>query len=232
MSSSLFCPACGKEKNRAGEALGSVWAVATHVAGSIRFKDRLHRSWAQQHAPGVNLSQNVPKLAEALMWTVRQSMAAQRPQVANIPKTPIELLQEFERSLHGYVRRRLEREFGADGEAWWVQGVPLSIRKRCAEEREASAEREELYAYTYLIDLKEIMDKKWALFADSNERVIASYPGLQKKEFLALLTKGNNVRNRYSHPVRASDPGTEQYKNDLNVAQKLLSIVTILGKQT
>lgn len=225
---SLFCPVCGKESNRAGSPFASEWAVATHVAGCIYVGDKLHRSWAIQHAPGVGLSQTVPSLAEAMLWVIHQAIEASRPKTSNEGQTPVTVLHSFERKLHRYVRQRLEQHFGVEREAWWVQGVPVQIRQDCAQRRETDPERAELYQHTFLIDLKAIMEKNWAVFEEDHARLRSAVPELQKKQFLDLLTRVNEVRNRHSHPVRAPDSDSEQYATDLLLARTLERMVDVL----
>lgn len=230
-SLSFSCPICGTEANRAGFPFVSEWAVATHVAGCISVRESLHTSWASSHAPGVDLGQTVARLASALLLVLHQATGSGRAGAGDDQESPITVLHRFEIKLHLYVRRKLEQHFGNESEAWWVEGVPLPIRQVCAQTREADPKRDDLYQYIYLIDLKAIMDKNWALFEGDHARLRSAVPALQKKQFLELLTKVNEVRNRHSHPVRAPDADSDQHATDLRLARFLELIVDALSVQ-
>jgi hypothetical protein len=209
---SLYCPVCDAAANRAGSPFVSEWAVASHVAGCIRAGDKLHKSWARTNAPDVDLRQTVPRLAEALLWKLREAAASARPTLSGHDQTPIAVLQQFELKLHQYVCQRLKEHFGSEGEAWWVKGVPLQIRQDCAQRRETDPERSEPHQYMYLIDLKSIMDKNWALFEEDHARLRTAVPDFQKKLLLYFLSQINEVRNRHSHPLRAPCADSEKMR--------------------
>jgi len=75
------------------------------------------------------------------------------------------------------------------------------------------------------------MEKNWALFEDDYARLRTAVPNLQKKQFLELLHRVNEVRNRHSHPVRAPDPESDQYSSDLQVARTLETVVDFLAAE-
>lgn len=212
MMSELVCPICGATTNRSGAPFVSDWALASHVAGSIRYGDRLHISWAKHNTPEVDLYQSQPLLATALSWPLRQAIETDHRKQAAPAPTPIAVLHEIEVKLHRHIRRRLEEHFGVEGERWWADGVPLQVRQQCAQLREADPARDESYKYTYLIDLKIIVEKNWALFQDDHTRVRESLKS--KKDFLNLLMQLNEVRNRHSHPSRSPDRSSADFKTD------------------
>ena len=220
----LSCPVCGAKTNRDGNAFVSEWALASHVAGSIHGGERLHRSWAKHHAPEVDLRQSVPRLAEGLMWLIRQALKADHLRERPAAPTPISLLHEMERKLHDHVRCRLEAHFGCEQERWWTRGIPLPIRLDCAKRREEDSERKDPYAYTYLIDLKAIVDKNWPLFEQDHTRLRASLP--TKRHLLDLLTRLNDVRNRHSHPIRAPEPTSNGFASDLSFLSEAAQLLS------
>lgn len=114
--------------------------------------------------------------------------ADQRPGAA---PTPLSLIHDIEVQLHRHIRHRLQAQFGDDGDAWWVEGVPLSIRQECVTRREADPDRDEPYAYTYLIDLKSILDRNWPLFEPDFLKVRKAISS--KKELLDLLVHLNEA---------------------------------------
>lgn len=156
----------------------------------------------------------MPQLAEELLFIVHQELEAdQRPGAA---PTPLSLIHDIEVQLHRHIRHRLQAQFGDDGDAWWVEGVPLSIRQECVTRREADPDRDEPYAYTYLIDLKSILDRNWPLFEPDFLKVRKAISS--KKELLDLLVHLNEARNRHSHPVRAPQPDSRTFADDLDLA--------------
>ena len=107
-------------------------------------------------------------------------------------------LRDIEVSLHGLVRTVLEHAYPSQDDAWWYEGVPVEIRKKCAATREADSQHLEPYAYTTLINLKEIMDANWPTFVDMLPKESAS----NKKGFLGRFNRLNDIRNGVMHPIK------------------------------
>jgi len=107
-------------------------------------------------------------------------------------------LRDFEVGLHGLVRKVLERAYPLQDDAWWYKGVPVVIRTRCAQTREADSQHLEPYAYTTLINLKEIIDANWATFLPSLPTEAAS----DKKGFFRKFDRLNDIRNGVMHPIK------------------------------
>jgi hypothetical protein len=135
------------------------------------------------------------------------------------PPTPLSRIHDTEVKLHQHIKSQLQARWGKKDDNWWVKGVPLTIRQECAQRREADAGRDEPYSYTYLVDLKSILDKNWALFESDFMRVRGAVAS--KNEFLARLVRLNEVRNRHSHPVRAPKPNTDAFHADSAIAQQV-----------
>ncbi len=113
-----------------------------------------------------------------------------------------EAVAATEERLHIFLRQRLQQAFGKEESGWWAKGVPLPIRKKCAERREEHSRREPLSNYTDPIDLKEIVDKNWKLFEADFQRVKTEVKS--KKDFLAGLDRLNEIRKAVMHPVRGA----------------------------
>jgi tetratricopeptide (TPR) repeat protein len=138
-----------------------------------------------------------------------------------VPKPQLEAYESvafIEERLHHFIRRRLGDAFGKEENQWWGQGVPLTIRQKCAQRREEDPRRKPVYNYTDLIDLKEILDKNWKLFETDFERVKGKAMG--KKGFLDNLIRLNEVRKTVMHPVRS--PVTEE---DLQFGQSMRDMI-------
>jgi len=90
----------------------------------------------------------------------------------------------------------------------------VDIRKSCVLRREDDEKRlEDPWYYTYLIDLREIFDKRWPHFVDKLPKLVS----FDKKKFLSNLVRLNNIRNSVMHPVRGEIPsqGDFEFVRDL-----------------
>jgi hypothetical protein len=108
-----------------------------------------------------------------------------------------ELVRALEVRLHAFVKQAFIAEYGE--EQWWRSGVPDNIRAECAALLEKDPEpAEEPYCYTHLINIREILDKRWAVLSKYMPAHILS----KKKELLERLLRLNRIRNAVMHPVR------------------------------
>lgn len=226
------CPSCSVTTNSQGIALSGSRAVSLHVAGKIKSGDPTHRQWA---------TREVGEVIQALRYGSINTLADEiEPRVIDInrelEKLILHKLEErdandepnvlayryianIEIPLHKCVRQALMEMYGEGEDEWWAKGVPMTIRKDCASRREESARREELYAHTYLIDLKTIVEKNRALF-ESRLHAVNKQANLQK-EFLDGITKCNEIRNRVMHTMH---PISEE---DLSFLRQMRALVRI-----
>lgn len=189
-----FCPVCKTSNNTRGEPLFDDRSVALHIAGKARGWCPLHRSWAISKAPHINFKESINKVAEHILWSVVEAReASQNPE----PSSPYEQIVSIERRFHSGIRKILSAEFGPDEKEWWVKGVPLQIRQKCAERREEDECQEFSYSYTDILDLQSIIDKNWRLFADIIEKVPEAWPS--KKALIRDLKKLNDIRKQVMH---------------------------------
>ena len=107
---------------------------------------------------------------------------------------------KIELRLFEYVVATLKEHYGASGEEWWTEGIPVEIRKECAgrwEEKNRQGGPEE---QLFLIDYIKICHKNWQLFQD----VIAL--GKKDKGNKRACTKWikqlNDIRQITFHPAR------------------------------
>jgi hypothetical protein len=102
-------------------------------------------------------------------------------------------------TIHKLVRMVLEQSFGAEESGWWREGIPVSIREKCASRRELDDEPSgSSYAYTTLIDLSTIISKNWALFQGVVPKEYSGNRRQLEKDFNRL----NGIRNGVMHPVK------------------------------
>jgi hypothetical protein len=108
-----------------------------------------------------------------------------------------ELVRSVEVRLHNFIKQAFIAEFGE--EQWWRGGVPDNIRAECAALLEKDPEpAEEPYRYTHLINLREILDKRWPILGKYLPKSLLN----QKKDLLEWLLRLNRIRNAVMHPVR------------------------------
>ncbi len=205
------CPVC-KASGGASGPFVSEWAVACHVAGKARTGDRLHKSWALSKSPDLDVRDTIPRIAERLTWAVVEAQKEQEIIKESIKnqriQEPYERISTIEIRLHKFIENVVKKEFGESEDDWWVKGVPLSIRKKCADRREEDIQRQALYAYTDLIDLQSILNNNWRLFELSFQRI--SKQCKSKNVFLSSLGKLNEIRKIIMHPVRKQGELSEE----------------------
>jgi hypothetical protein len=64
-------------------------------------------------------------------------------------------VSEAEVAIHKLVRTILEHALGAEESGWWREGIPVSVREKCASRRKLDEQpSEHPYAYATLIDLE------------------------------------------------------------------------------
>ena len=115
-----------------------------------------------------------------------------------------ELITEVNRRLHEYVIAELKQEFGnADDETWFREGVPVGVRKKCAERREEDPLRKELWAYLTLIDYHKIAGDHWTLFQDAFT-LFEDDKKKRKAERIKWIEVLNGMRQITAHPEKGS----------------------------
>lgn len=108
-----------------------------------------------------------------------------------------ELVRTVEVRLHAFIKQAFIAEF--EEEQWWRTGVPDNIRAECAALLEKDPDpAEEPYCYTHLINLREILDKRWPVLS----KYMPSHLLNKKKDLLERLLRLNRIRNSVMHPVR------------------------------
>lgn len=108
-----------------------------------------------------------------------------------------ELVRGIELTLHKFIKDALVAEFGEKD--WWRGGVPDYIRADCAALREKDHEpADDAYCYTHLINLREIIDKRWNIISNYLPKRLVS----EKRDLLDRLLKLNRIRNAVMHPVK------------------------------
>jgi hypothetical protein len=132
-----------------------------------------------------------------------------------------ELVRALEVRLHAFVKQAFIAEYGE--EQWWRSGVPDAIRAECAALLEKDPEpAEEPYCYTHMINLREILDKRWPVLSKYMPRDLVN----KKKDLLERLLRLNRIRNSVMHPVRNSvlDEGEFEFMRALDSDLRELTV--------
>jgi hypothetical protein len=125
-------------------------------------------------------------------------------------------LRDVEITLHTFIRLALHLAFGV--EDWWRKGVPENIRVECVAQREKDAEpAAEPYCYTTLIQLRDILDKRWDVFS----KLIGTEVAANKKTLLSALQRMNRLRNFVMHPVKGINPTESDFEEMAKISAVL-----------
>ena len=108
-----------------------------------------------------------------------------------------EMVRDIELALHDLFRGAFVAAFG--DERWWRDGVPAGVRAECAALYEHDPDpAPEAFAYTTLIHLREILDKRWDVLEPALPRAFRA----NRKQLMSDLVTLNRIRNAVMHPVR------------------------------
>ena len=130
-----------------------------------------------------------------------------------------ELVRTVEVRLHAFIKQAFIEEFGE--EQWWRGGVPDNIRAECAALLEKDPEpAEEPYRYTHLINLREILDKRWSILNKYMPKELLN----QKRDVLERLLVLNRIRNAVMHPVRNTVISEEDFEFVRDFEQQLSNL--------
>jgi hypothetical protein len=130
-----------------------------------------------------------------------------------------ELVRNVEVRLHSFIKQAFIAEFTEEN--WWRGGVPDNIRAECAALLEKDPEpADEPYGYTHLINLREILDKRWPILSKFMPKQLLN----QKKELMERLLKLNRIRNSVMHPVRNAAITEEDFEFVRDLASDLADL--------
>jgi hypothetical protein len=226
----LACPVCKIAHNSSGSSLESAWAVSCHIGGKARAADFKHLSWVIRVAPSLLdlANPSLPDIARRIEAHVQKviddpSLDFNLDLRSERVEEPYDLVKWIEESLHAFIRDVLVDEYGLDAERWWRDGVPLDTRRKCAARREEDAKPQEHYAYVDLIDLKDILDKRWQHFEEHFSIAKELFP--RKPDLMSSLTELNEIRKRVMHPARRYECDEEDWSALRRMRQALQSII-------
>lgn len=108
-----------------------------------------------------------------------------------------EMIDHINRILFDDVLGALKDKFGETGDAWWLKGVPKSVRNECDKQYNESDGERERWRYLYLINYSEIIqyDDNWEMFKD-----FYNFYGKGKKaDLVRWIMKINKARQITHH---------------------------------
>ena len=107
------------------------------------------------------------------------------------------LTDEIEQSVQRIVVQELKQNFQVDGDAWWVDGVPKSVRLVVSQRYESDdMKRGSREAYFDLLDYRKIAHEQWAIF----QNVLGFGKKNESKDRQTKwLVEVNEIRNIVAH---------------------------------
>lgn len=202
------CPICGSVHS-------SDWRLSAHIGAMAVVYKESHREWALTRDPDVEEAESPGEAASMLRRFVVDEVEPHEP-----PSSPqhrdLDLLSNLsqgymlvatmELRLHNFVLQKLRVEHGDQD---WRKQVPQSVRKACSDRYEMDDNRYKWEQYLYLIDLKDIIEKRWHLFQIHAER-LDKFPG--KAQLIKYLEELNRLRNQIMHPLKRKPLGQEDFE--------------------
>ncbi len=108
-----------------------------------------------------------------------------------------QMVRDIETVLHAAIRKVLQRAYG---EQWLQKGVPQKVRDGCERNRRKDPEPlEDLFRYTTLKHLKDILEAEWQLCEEALPKELAP----NKDSLLSSLDRLYRIRNAVMHPAKA-----------------------------
>ena len=109
-------------------------------------------------------------------------------------------VMKIQRRLFDYVVATLKQHYGTQNEAWWTKGIPVKIRKDCANRWEEKDREGNAESLLYLINYVEICHHNWQLFKEVIS--LGARNKDNKKANTKWIVELNGVRSITTHPER------------------------------
>lgn len=117
----------------------------------------------------------------------------------------------IEQLIDEFIKYKLKEKFGESNQAWWIEGVPKEIQKKCSDNRIDAGTGEPDWNFLNTIHYYKIIEKHWGLLGKFFTR--SGTENLKRSKKLEWLQKFNSIRQKYSHPQRENT--TEEEYNFL-----------------
>lgn len=123
-------------------------------------------------------------------------------------KSAKEIIDKIEINLQDYIVNELKREFGADDDVWWYEGVPSTIRTRVSALMEEDKNKRGGKEYYFdLIHYRRIILDNWELF----EKIFTFGTKGNKDKKTEWLDFINETRKIIAHPSSGKIVSTEDF---------------------
>jgi len=108
-----------------------------------------------------------------------------------------EMIDEITGIIFADVIARLKEQFGDDEKAWWLLGVPTTVRNECDQKYNVNLGEHERWRYLYLINYADIIQyhDNWDLFKDYYN----FYGKGKKADLVRWISKVNKARQVTHH---------------------------------
>ena len=107
---------------------------------------------------------------------------------------------KIHRRLFDYVIGTLEKHYGTQGKAWWIEGIPVGIRTKCATAWEEKNREGKEESHLYLIQYVDICIRNWGLV--KNVMSLGVKDKENKKANTKWIKDLNEIRKITTHPER------------------------------
>ena len=94
----------------------------------------------------------------------------------------------------------MKEHYGPQGDRWWVEGIPVAIRKKCMEAWEEKNREGKKESNLYLIDYVNICINNWHLVKDVIS--LDARNKENKKANTKWIKRLNDIRKITTHPER------------------------------
>jgi DNA sulfur modification protein DndB len=127
------------------------------------------------------------------------------------------LIDTIQRILFQFVMNKLKEHFDDDPEDWWNEGIPVTVRKTCAERRETEKGAKKREQYLCLIDYQNIVAFNWTIFKED----FSSLKSGGKDKQLRWIKELNDIRNITHHAEKW--PATKEQVAKVREISKMVS---------
>ncbi|MFQ5674624.1 MAG: DGQHR domain-containing protein [bacterium] len=151
-------------------------------------------SLVQQQSRGMEaqIHKNIENFFPALLKDYLDSRDEQGTEEAGIK------VRKINKRLFDYVIGRLKEVFGED--SWWIEGVPLTIRHNCVNERETNKRAGKKEEYLYLRNYVDISIANWEIMKDVIS--LDAKDKSAKKKNVRWINELNEISKKTKHPEK------------------------------
>ena len=170
-------------KNTPPSELVEKWNISSSSAGLVVRHSRLL---------GVIIHNNLPEFNPD--WI--NSFLEDENRVRRI--SCFESIRKIENRLNSFIVATIKSEFGNDRNVWFVQGVPIELRRVLSQRREDGDRQRDEEKHLYLVEYIDICRHNWSIFRNSIPLALTSDID-NSKVATKWISKLDDIRNKVSH---------------------------------